>query len=271
MEERRAAYLEEFDTIFSKFETMANENGFVVGSGSMFLNTGYLVLVGTKEDSKNCLDRYLFPYSTNNSCITRKTNEELDKIEKEKIEYERKCAIVNKRLDFIEELLKESGLRYTVISRNKIQFDKNNVYSTWMNAQAYDDASFGWYTEQDFIDWLNMEGKIPFNRAQVNYFGKMLERVSNGDYIFVGLETDTSEKSRKLSIYDNCKSVGIFKQKGQKSKETIDLNKIKEIIETYEPIVKYTMDDFERDFNALHKLTCNKSIFNKIKNFVKRA
>ena len=132
---------------------------------------------------------------------------------------------------------------------------------------VYDDASFGWYTEQDFIDWLNMEGKIPFNRAQVNYFGKMLERVSNGDYVFVGLETDTSEKSRKLSIYDNCKSVGIFKQKGQKSKETIDLNNIKEIIETYEPIVKYTMDDFERDFNKRNK----KTFFEKFKSLLKRA
>lgn len=265
MIKRRAAYLKEFDNIFSKIETMANENGFVVGSGSMFLNTGYLVLVGTKEDSKNCLERDLFPYSTKDSCITRKTNEELDKIEKDKIEYERKCAIVDKRLDFIEKLLKEKGLHWTIISRGKINFDENDVYSTWMNAQAYDDAAYGWYKEQDFIDWLNMEGKIPFKRGQVKYFGKMLEEVSNGQYIFVGYEP--IEKSSKLSVYDDYDVVGIFKQKDNKNKTHLDLLKIKEIIETYTPIVKYTMEDFERDFNKSNK----KGFFDKIKNIVKRA
>ena len=250
MSVRRQTYIKEFDNIFSNFVTNAKKNGFVIGAEKLFLRSGYLILTGTKEDSKISLNKKIFPYHEDENQLVRYTKKEIKQIEKEKAEYKKKCEIVRKRIEVLETLLKEKNLTYTVISDYNISFKDNGSYSVWMNAQVYDDAHSGWYTEQDFIDWLNMEGKIPYKRKKTKYFAKMLEEVSEGKYTFIKYEI---VGDKKVSNYDDYDMVAIFKVKGLKKYQSYDLNTMKEKIEEIKPIEKYTLFDFEKNFSKNRK------------------
>ena len=84
MSVRRQTYIKEFDNIFSNFVTNAKKNGFVIGAEKLFLRSGYLILTGTKEDSKISLNKKIFPYHEDENQLVRYTKKEIKHIEKEK-------------------------------------------------------------------------------------------------------------------------------------------------------------------------------------------
>lgn len=252
--DRQIAYLKEMSYFFAKFERTFKINGPVVGECSMFLNHGFLIAAGTEWDSKTCLDRKIFPYKQENGTLTRRTEEEIDKIEEEQNEYNKKCEVVKKRLDVIEEMLKSQKKTYTIISKRDIKFNSDGNYEVWMNAQVSDGAHYGWFTEQDFIDWMNMSGPIPFKRERIRYFGTILEKYSNGNYKF--LEIKYTDSNKKFSSYDDRDCVGVFQL--WDNVITLNADEIENLIDLIEPLLKYSVNDIE---NALKS---KQNFFNKL-------
>lgn len=236
LKKRQKLFLKEMNEWFDLLEKNFNENGYVIGNARIFLNNAYVLLTGTKQDSDISIKENIFPYNCKEGKMKRYSKEELDNIKKERDEYERKCSIVDKRLDILEEVLRNKGRTWTIISRSKINFNENNDYTVWMNAQDYDNASFGWFNEQDFIDWANMEGRIPFEATKIKYWAEELQKVSNGDFTFVKIQDNLGEFERKDG--------GIIRF----TEENIKLE-----IEKYTSIVRFTYEDLEREIKKRNK------------------
>lgn len=250
IEKRQALYVQEIGNMFDSFAKIAKEDGLIYGSNQTFGIVGYALIAGTKEDLAT-QERGLFPYKkTDDNYFVRFSNEELDTIERDNNEYNRKTAIVKPRLAAIRNLLREKGLTYTIISEHKIVFDKktNNDldYMVWMNAQMSDGANYGWFDEKDFIDWLNMDGIIPFPTTKINHFGEILEKLSDGFYHYRGVKPKT-----KPTCDGNYDADGLFVVDGKEVLLTID--EIKEKIQEISPIIRFTKEDFEK---VVKNLTC---------------
>lgn len=259
IENRQNLFLNELKKTFSKFnEKINNGDGFVIGNMSLFLKNGYAVISGSKKDSDTCFKRNVFPFKTKNGIIDRLSEEEIDSKIRERKEYKLKCSKVEKRLNLMEKLLKERDLSWTIISKNDIRFDEESGnYKTWMNAQVCDNAHFGWFEESDFINWINMEGKIPFKRAQINYLSRKLEELSNKTYCLKEIYPKNPKKSSSFDDYD-CLAKFIKDNK----ELVLDIDSIKEIIESdLGGLKKYTLEDFEKDLKRENRKNLLKNIF----------
>lgn len=251
IEERQNILLKNLKNIFKTFVEDSSKNGFVIGTMSLFLNSGYAIIVGSKEDNVVCFKKDVFPYGTYNEYnIYRYTKSEIDNIILERKQYEEKRKKAEKRILFIESKLRDLGYSWTIISKNRISFEGND-YKTWMNAQDYDKAKAGWYSEDDFIDWINMEGSIPFKSEQINHFARILENISS-DYKLLDI---IPEKT----CYGDCGGIAKFDVNGKE--EILSLGDVKDIIYNISPIKKYTKDDFEKEFKKFNR----KNIFKLLK------
>lgn len=256
---RQDMFRKDVSELFKKFVEEDACTKLVIGTANLFLKRGYVLLMGSERDHKICFDKRLFPYKSVDNKLIRYSDEEINQIEKERDEYERKCKIVDERILAIEKLLKDNGLTYTVISRGKINFKEDGSWSTWMNAQIYDDAAYGWFGEQDFLDWLNCTGKIPFKRGNVRRLSKILCEVSNSEFEFDGL---TPVDKKNCSMYDNYDVVANFNHNGKKV--TLNIDEVKNEIERFGGYKIYTTDDIE-------KLLPKPKLVDKIKNIFTKS
>ena len=125
-----------------------------------------------------------------------------------------------------------------------------------MNAQISDEAHYGWFEEEDFINWINMEGRIPYKKAQIKYLSVTLERLSKKEYSF----EEIIPKDKKDSSFEDFECVSKFMKNG--TEITLDIDDIKEILNNeFGGIKKYTLKDFEKTLKREKIKNCLKRFF----------
>lgn len=238
---------------FERFECNANENGLISGIASATLGDHYIFVGGSKEDYNVCKEQDIFPYKIDsNNKIRRFTDEEIKGIILERDELKRKIEQAKYRMNILVPILKEKGLTWTNLGCKRYQFEiKNGIeeYTTWLNSD--NKSSGGWCSEQDFIDWINMEGKIPLPEIQVRYWVDKLEKLTENKnkhicYKLIRIEEVLSKKELSKK-YWGCRNEYAPKKALLKTNHGnlyFSLEKIKELVEKIEPQNKFTKEDF---------------------------
>lgn len=256
IKKRQKMYIEEVSCIFKSFADNTGEN-LVIGTANLFLSCGHVLLLGTLKDHKTCFEKDIFPYKVVDGKLIRYTDEEVSNLILEKQEFDQKSEIAKNRIIAIEELLAKNNLTYTVISKSKINFDKDGRWKTWMNSQKDDNANFGWFCEQDFLDWINCEGSIPFKRQNAIRLAKRLENFSNGALYFDSIKPVNT----KISMFDDYDVNIIFKVENKKVVMTLD--EVRKLIDSICPLNKITTTDIDKIVNKATRKNKIKTLFKK--------